>query len=192
MKIDRNLNLVLTVERDEGEAYVYSSPISAAVFERYFLTISKTYAAMIENGGEWLVRMGPRTAKMMLKRIAEADGVWAGPEGVEAGLMSEIRRLSTVLMLTDAGWDQVPLQHALSSKYLSAEDAEEVENAVTFFIVGCASMRRREADALMSTIFGIFGASTTSLTLMDFQNSLPTSKPGESIGAKAAASSIPR
>jgi len=192
MKIDRNLNLVLTVERDEGDAYVYSSPISKDVFERYFLTISKTYAAMLENGGEWLVRMGPRVAKMMLKRVAEADGSWEGPEGVQNGLLAEIRRLSTVLVMTDQGWDHVPLEQAVSKNLFSADDADEVENAVTFFIVGCASMRKREADALMSMIFGIFGASTTSLSLIDYQSSLPTSKPEENTGEKATASSIPR
>ena len=134
MKIDRRLNLVLTVDRDEGPAYVHAVPLREEVWERYFLTISKTYVAMIENGGEWMMRMGPRTASMMLRRIATADGSWEGPEGVALGLVAEIRRTTQVMVLTDAGWDMIPLQIALDQKLFDPKDAVEVESAVTFFI----------------------------------------------------------
>ena len=192
MRVDRKLNLVLTVERDEGEAFVYSSPLHKLVFERYFLTITKTHAAMLENGPEWLIRMGPQTAKLMLKRVAEADGIWEGMEGVQRGLLSEIRRTTCVFMPTESGWDMVPLQHALDKGFFTEDDADEVENAVVFFTVGCASRRKTQADALMSTVFGLLGGSITSSTATEFQASLPTPKLEESIGVRAKQSSIPR
>ena len=41
MKIDRKLNLVLSVTRDEGvEVFVHSTPISRAIYESHFLVLS--------------------------------------------------------------------------------------------------------------------------------------------------------
>jgi hypothetical protein len=71
VKLDRNLNLVLEVEREEGSsAHVYVSPLSEAVFSKYFMVLSRTYAAMSAEGGEWMIRLGPRLALRMLKKIA--------------------------------------------------------------------------------------------------------------------------
>lgn len=193
MKIDRKLNLVLTIDQDGGTvAHVHSTPIGAGVFDRYFLTITKTYAAMLENGGEWMLRSGPRVAARMLRRVAEADGSWSGSEGVERGLLAEIRRRGSVALCGEQGWEQVPLQEAIDRKLFDEEDLSEVENAVVFFTVCCASMRRAEADGMLSAIFGLFGAQLTSSNASEFLSSLPTSMPEGPTGEKVTASSIPR
>lgn len=192
MKVDRRLNLVLTVERDEGPAYVHSTPISTMVWERYFLTISKTYAAMTAQGGEWMMRLGPRTAKLMLKRVAEADGAWGGPEGVESGLLAEVRRLSNVVRPTPEGWETLPLQEAVDKHYFDEEDVGEVENAITFFIVCSASMKRSEAERFIPAVFGMLDAQCVSSAVTEYMQSLPTSRLAESTGERVRQSSTPR
>ncbi len=194
IKIDRKLNLALPVEREDGGiAHVFSTPISRPVFEMYFMTISGAYAAMLEQGAAWLLRMGPRTAKLMLKRIAEAENAWSGPQGVDNGLLGEIRRLTNVLApLPGGGWDLIPFQEAINKNFFSEEDADEVEQALCFFTVVSASMKRKEATALLEATFGLLDGQITSLDITAYQASLQTSKLAESIGERATQSFIPR
>ena len=193
MKINRDLNLVLTVDRDAGSpAQIHSTPISAAVFEQYFLTISSTYAAMVERGPTWVMQMGPRTALMMLKRVAEADKVWEGPEGIEKGLLNEIWRLTNVLTPTETGWEMLPFEDAVRRKYLTEEDVATAKNAICFFSVVYAAIQPRAREASISAIFGLFGALVTSSNATDYMSSLPMPTQAVAIGEKARASSIPR
>jgi len=194
LKIDRKLNLVLTVEREDGgEAHVHATPIDMETFERYFLTISQTYSELLARGGEYMLRQGPQVAKFMLRRVAEKEGNWDGPEGVERGLMAEIRRLANVMVPTETGgWEMVPLQEALDRKYFEPSDATEVENAITFFTVCWHAMRRRDATEMLPTVFGLLGGSITSSDATAFLGSLPTSRTGANTGEKVTASSIPR
>ena len=186
MKIDRNLNLVLPIELDEGTAHVHSTPIDEAVFDRYFMTITRTYSAMLENGGSWMLTSGPQVAARMLERIAEQDGTWEGPQGVEIGLMAEIRRRTNILALTPQGWDMIPLQSALDKGFIRGRDASEVENAVTFFTVLSSAMRQKEAESLLTAAFGLRDGQMVSSNCSAYMNFLRTSTQGENTGAKAA------
>lgn len=174
MKINARLNLVLPVERsDGGKLYVHSIPLPMEVFDRYFLVIAKTFAAIWDEGiGP---TGGPAVAARMLKHIAQNMKVWEGPEGVEAGLMAEIRRLTSVLSPGPRGWEQVPLQDAIDRGVLDAEDQAEVENIVAFFIVASAMHKRDVAPAILALMSSLWGASTTSLSCMEYGASLTTS-----------------
>lgn len=191
MKIDRNINLVLTVDRDSGPTHVHAIPLREEVFDIYFLILSQTWADMTALGGEWMIRMGPRNASRMLKRRATTEGVWEGLEGVERGFLAEIRRTSSAIVGTPSGWESVPLQEALDRKYFTASDVSEVENALTFFTLGSACESPTKADSMMSAVFGLFGAQLTSLNCTAFQASLPTSTQAANIGEKVKASSMP-
>lgn len=192
MKLDRRLNLILSVERESDTVYVHSTPIPTELYERYFLTLTKTWALLAENGAEYMIRMGPRVAKLMMKRFAEADGAWEGPEGAELGLFGHIRRTSMVMVpAPGGGWQNMPLDHAISAKVFDEDDLAEVENAVGFFIAGSASMSRRDAAGLMKAAFGLFGGQVESWSAMEFQSSLPTSTPVETTGETVPLSSIP-
>jgi hypothetical protein len=58
---------------------------------------------------------GPRVAAMILKDKAIELGVWDGPEGVERGLIQEIRRLANVFVPTDKGWETIPINEAVAN-----------------------------------------------------------------------------
>lgn len=184
MKIDRKLNLTLAVDGSKGKAFVHSMPLDRNVFNLYFLTITKTYAALADNGGDYILRMGPRVARLMLQRVAEADNAWAGKDGVEAGLLGAIRQATNALMPMDGGgWDYVPWEEVRTKGLMDPEDIEEVENAITFFTVCWLSMSRKEAPEFTEVWTGICGAGTTCSSIMDCQNFLATLKPEEITGA---------
>ena len=185
MRIDRKLNLILPLEIESGAAYAHSAPLHEAVFDRYFLTITKTYAAMTVLGGAWLLTSGAQVAARMLKRVAEDDKAWDGPQGVALGLMAEIRRLTNIFTLTPSGWDMIPFETAKAQGLLTQEDAVEVENAITFFIVVCASTKKTEADSLLSAAFDLRDGQISSLSCTEFMSSLQTPTAGANTGAKA-------
>src|ERR1017187_5798377 len=134
MQIDKNLNLVIPVERADGSvAHVFSTPIGRMVFEKYYMVIARTYNT-IYNGGLGIMS-GPRVAAMVLKEIAISIDAWDGQEGVERGLMQEIRRLTTVLALGENGWEPLPIHEAIAKGILDEDDVSEVENALVFFTV---------------------------------------------------------
>jgi hypothetical protein len=192
MRVDRKLNLVLTVDRDEGVAYVHSTPISRDVFETYFEPISVAYAEMVEKGGEWMARQGPRTALLMLKKVAKRDNCWEGTGGVENGLMNEIMRLANIVVPVErGGWDTVPLADAKRLGLLTDDDMSEVMNAIVFFTVCLSSMRRADAEILLTMTAGLFGAQITSSNVTEWAVSLETSTMEESIGAREIRSSMP-
>src|SRR3954465_11092498 len=94
LRIDKRLNLVIPIETSIGTVFVHSCPIRREIFEKYFLIISKTFAAIYSEGLN--VIAGPRVALMMLKQIAINANAWEGNDGVESGLLNEIRRITNV------------------------------------------------------------------------------------------------
>lgn len=188
MQIDRHLNFVIPILRDDGStAYVHAAPIGKQVFETYFLVIAKTFSQIYAEGLQTLA--GPRVAGLMLKKIATEQGQW---EAVERGLVNEIRRLANVVALTSKGWTTFPFQEAIDQKFFLEDDISEVENALTFFTVASAMHRRNVLEVILSAAGELWTAQTTSSTLTEFTTSLTTSSGGESTGERATPSSIPR
>jgi len=58
----------------------------------------------------------------------------------------------------------------------------EVENALVYFIVASAIHLRSELPSIMVGLNAIWDAETSSLSAMDYANSLTTSSPDENIG----------
>lgn len=189
MKIDRKLNIVIPVERGDGVAYVHATPISREVFERYFLVISKAFAAIYNEGLG--IMAGPAVAGLILKKVADDMGVWDGPGGVQMGLVAEIRRLSNVICPGPNGWAMVPMQEAVDRNYFDADDVAEVENALAYFTVASSMHKKASLKAFLDGASELWGGQITSSSCTDFLNSLPTSTETASTGVKATASSLP-
>ena len=188
MRIDAKLNIVIEVETDEGTIFVHSVPISRDVFERYFLVISKTFAAIISEGLSFI--SGPRVAAMMLKKIATDMGVWEGRDGVSNGLVAEIRRLSNVIIPTSSGWKTVPFQDAIDKKLMNEDDIAEVEGIIAFFICASAMTRKTEIAAILDRM-QLWGARVTSLNCTEYAASLPTLTQGETSPTSVTGLSVP-
>jgi hypothetical protein len=187
MKIDpKTLNLVVPVETDTGTIYIHSTPIRRETFKEYFLVLSKTLNMIYTEGLHSAT--GPRVAALMLQKVSEESGVW---ESVKNGLMNEIRRLSNAWVLTENGWQLIPLEACLSQGYLSAEDVEEAEGFIVFFTCIYHIHRRSEVRSFLQPMESMWGVSATLLTSMEYRDSLPTSTEEETFLPTVKASSIP-
>jgi hypothetical protein len=131
----------------------------------------------------------------MLQHIAKQDGVWDGEGGVQHGLLSEIRRLSNVVLPSEGRWQTMPYDEAARRKLIDEDDAIDMENALVFFICVSAYLRgkrnKEKLDIIFSMMASRWNSPTTSLDCMAFAASLPTLTPVVNIGAMAAVSSVP-
>jgi hypothetical protein len=208
LRIDRKLNLVVPLNREGGSLYVYSVPISSEVFQQYFMVISKMFSALMRENLGWLG--GPRVSAMMLRDIAtntmRSDHVsnwWSGPDGVEQGLMGEIRRLTNVFMpsgyttITEGegddatsvkrptGWEMVQYEDAIKRELLDEEEISEVEGALVFFTVNSAMHKRENRGEILGAAAGLWGWLITSLPILEFRSSLTTWTPAADTGKAA-------
>lgn len=192
MRIDKRLNIVIELPRDgEGKLYVHATPISREAFETYFLPIAVAFSRIWSEGLS--VMSGPRVALMMLKKISEERKIWEGPEGVQQGLVEEMKRLTNVVVKTPSGWSTVPMYNALQQGLLSDEEQHHAENAICFFILASAMYRRRELAGVLEGMNDLWGTRNVLFNATEFAASLMTSTEGENIGEKTAAvvSSVP-
>lgn len=187
MQIDRKLNLIIGLDRLEGTSYVHAMPIARPVFERYYLVMAKAFAE-IYAGGLGPVA-GPRVSALVLKDIA-GEG-WGGANGVEMGLMNEIRRLTNILAPGPNGWGMQPWTGARAAGLVDEDEESEVENALVFFTLASVMHKKSILPATLAVMGSLWGSSTTSLPAMEFVNSLPTSTPADATGASPTASSVP-
>lgn len=186
MKLSKRLNFVVPVEREGGGTdYVHASPIGEETFDKYFMVIGQAFAQMYSAGLGLFA--GPRVAAKLIKKIAVASDSWEGPDGVERGLFVEMRRRSHFVSV---GRDPIPLEEAISTGLLSAEDASEVENALAFFTVASSMHKRTELPTILEVVSRIWNARTSSSNLSEFSASLRTSTEPENTGAKAKPSPI--
>jgi hypothetical protein len=191
-KLDRRLNLVLSVTTDDGaEMWVHHTPIRREVFQTHFLVITKTVSAMYEEGLP--PNIASRVAMLMLRKVAKDMGTPI-PEQVEQALLPELWRLTNVMIPNPngaAGWLTVPLEKVIADKVIDEEDAEEVKNHVVFFTCASWVHKKNELEEMIYPILQNSGSQITSLNSTDFRPSSPTSTPVENTGETATASSIP-
>lgn len=190
MKIDKRLNLVLKVERDDGKfLHVHSVPIPHAVFITYDIFLAQTWTGIMTGGiGS---ASGPKVAASMLKRIAISDGDWEGPSGVEAGLIGEIRRLTNVMVPSAAGgWETVPLDIAIARNEIDEEDLHDVMNAVVFFTLVSHVPAKKDRKGFLDGMGRLWGGLITPLNSTEYAASLPMLTPAENTGVTVTAQSI--
>lgn len=190
MIINKKLNLVIPIYQEGDRVlYVHSAPILRETFERYFMVLSRAFTLLYSKGLG--VMAGPRVAALLIKQVAVAEGEWEGPLGVERGLIAEFHRLSNVIVPTERGWQPVPLDEAIKSKLIDAEDIAEVENAIGFFMLASSMHRKDQLKGTLEAAAELWSAQITSLDSTEFLSSLPTLTPPANSGEKAIPSSIP-
>lgn len=182
VKINRKLNLVLQVDSAKGRLHVHSVPISRAMFEQHFLVIARALTQIYNNGLGLL--FGPRVAKLMLIREAEAMGD-NEIDRVNMGLLPEIDRLTNVLVPNERGWENLPYETAKKRGIIDEETQVEIENAIIYFTCASSIHLQSEVPTAVAGLRQFLGADTTLLNVTEYRNSLPTSTPvvitGESV-----------
>lgn len=186
MKINSALNLVIPLQTDNGTVNFHSRPLRRETFEKYYMVISMAFTRLIENG---LELTGARVAAMHLKSVAQSIGQWEGAEGVQNGLFEEIARLTSVLVLTETGWDSLPVNVAIGREYISEDDWEDAKQGIVFFILISAMTKGNVRAGFLASLCSSWEMQTTSLTDTDFAGSLPILT--ETVSLPTPTSSVP-
>ena len=158
--IDTRFNLVVPV----GSLSIYHTPISREVFEANYLLLASVKSSIASKGIHYAMDSGPRIASLVLRDASDDKG---------QAFCSELKRLSTVLVPTENGWDKLPVDLAIKSGKLDLSDWQEVESMIVFFTCYFSMARKAEREELVRAISSLFAWSTTPLNLSEWIDSLP-------------------
>lgn len=188
MKINNNLSLVY----DIAGLKAFSAPISQEVFEANFKLISATKSALFSGDWRQAVQVGQVIATLTLldegKKLAEKNEQ-KGNFGATA-LLHEIKRLTTLLVPSDKGWDYETVDSCIKSGKIEEEDWKEAESDLLFFTCVYALSRKSEKKNAVEALCLIQRFIPNYSTLEEYTNSLPISTMKE-ISKRKAVSSVP-
>jgi hypothetical protein len=167
-------------------AYTHSTPLPKETVEKYCVQLGQVFNTVMTGGLGFAA--GPAMAMRIMKNSAKAANIWDGEDGVERGIIQEMRRLTSVVIpKKEGGWQSVPLQVAVDQKHLSEDDQEEAENQILFFMCGYASLQRHVRKDILESAAGICDGHLSSLNSTDFAASLKTLTLPASSGEKSPA-----
>lgn len=173
VKLERDLKVVIPLE---SGAICYSIPVSRQIFETNYMAFAKIWSAIQEQG---LVATGASIAARMLRQLAVEQNLNVDP------ILGEIRRLCTIAIPTEHGYQQYPMDNAVRDRLIDEDDIAEIENLLVFSIAVSYLSTKAQAAKLLEWVRGMRKALTTSLTFTDFLASLQTSMQDDSSGEKS-------
>jgi len=172
MKIDKKLNLVVTIGDEGNEIHFHHTPVGYETFKKYHFILGKTFADLFSDN---IMLTGAKIAAMHMEEVAIQSGKWDGEEGVKNGFMAECERLTKVLILGEKGWENLPVNVAISRGAIDEIAWEEAKQRIVFFTLICCMISGKMREEPIRVMNDLWGTQTTSLTYMDFANSLPIS-----------------
>lgn len=172
MKIDKKLNLVCSISRDDGSLiYVHTSPFPYEVVEEHCLMLGSLFTSFIAQVGG----LGAaRVAAMMLRKKIKKEQEVTGRDG--PNIVDEIQRQTTVIFNDNGQWKSVPLDSAMKQGIISADEFREVEGEIVFFMVSSAIQKPELIKPTVGSVIGMFGGQLTLSTATEWRSSLLTSK----------------
>jgi hypothetical protein len=194
MNIDRALNLVMAVERDDGaKIHVHAQPIPLAIFNENALLLGKTFSTIYGQGLTW--NAGPRVAALIMRETAVSLMGQDSGNAAADRLMAEIHRLTTVIVPSERardGYETMLFDEAVKKGFMDEEDQSEIDSGLVFFSLAWRMHPKAERRPIVTSAARLWGGLTTSSNVMDFVASLRMSTEKESSGAKPmAALSVP-
>ncbi|HGJ5160244.1 TPA: hypothetical protein ACJGKV_002956 [Salmonella enterica subsp. diarizonae serovar 61:l,v:1,5,7] len=172
MKIDKKLNLVCSISRDDGSLiYVHTSPFPYEVVEEHCLMLGGLFTSFIAQvGGLGAARVAAMMLRKKIKKEQEVTGQ-GGPN-----IVDEIHRQTTVIFNDNGQWKSVPLDSAMKQGIISADEFREVEGEIVFFMVSSAIQKPELIKPTVGSVIGMFGGQLTLSTATEWRGSLLTSK----------------
>jgi hypothetical protein len=189
--LDKRLNLVLEVERDDKSVvYVHSIPISRQMWKTHYTFIAMAVNSMYSDGFP-----PSMCARMCYQRMQELAVEHKDRFGdLPRTLFAEIWRLTNVLVPSDSGYQDIPFFHMIKGdKELDQDNVEEVQNFICYF-TGASwvhGLSRKDREAFQQLMTKGFGVRITASPLTEFKNSIPTLKSEENTGESETPLSIP-
>ncbi|HBY4935487.1 hypothetical protein [Klebsiella pneumoniae] len=173
MKIDKKLNLVTNITRDDGSiVYLHVTPFPYEVVEAHCVLLGNLFT-------NFVTQVGPlgsaRVAAMMLRsrlKKAQAEGLPDGPT-----IVDEIQRLTVVIHNVGGQWKTTPLEVAFKQGIIDPDEYREAEGEVVFFMVSSAIQKANLIAPTVGTVIKMYDGQLTSSSVTAFRDSLQTSKP---------------
>ncbi|HBQ8793963.1 TPA: hypothetical protein L9B16_004679 [Klebsiella quasipneumoniae] len=176
MKIDKKLNLVTNITREDGSiVYLHVTPFPYEVVEEHCLLLGNLFTNFISQvGGLGAARVAAMMLRKKLKREQElnADNGQHGPN-----IVDEIQRLTSVVWNDGGTWKTTSFDAAMKQGIISPDEYREVEGEVVFFMVSSAIQKAQLIAPTVGSVIGMFGGQLVSLNVTAFRDSLLTSNP---------------
>ncbi|WCF42136.1 hypothetical protein [Enterobacter roggenkampii] len=176
MKIDKKLNLVTNITREDGSiVYLHVTPFPYEVVEEHCLLLGNLFTNFISQvGGLGAARVAAMMLRKKLKREQElnADN---GPHG--PNIVDEIQRLTSVVWNDGGTWKTASFDAAMKQGIISPDEYREVEGEVVFFMVSSAIQKAHLIAPTVGSVIGMFGGQLVSSSVTAFRDSLLTSNP---------------
>ena len=172
MKIDKKLNLVTSVTRDDGSiVYLHVTPFPYEVVEEHCILLGNLFTKFISQvGGLGAARIAAMMLRQSLK--AEIDNGRTGPN-----IVDEIQRLTVVIHNVGGQWKTTPLEVAFNQGIIDPDEYREVEGEVVFFMVSSAIQKANLIAPTVGTVIKMYDGQLTSSSVTAFRDSLLTSNP---------------
>ncbi|MGI1269773.1 hypothetical protein [Enterobacter kobei] len=176
MKIDKKLNLVTNITREDGSiVYLHVTPFPYEVVEEHCLLLGNLFTNFISQvGGLGAARVAAMMLRKKLKREQElsAEHGQQGPT-----IVDEIQRLTSVIWNDEGSWKATSFDAAMKQGIISPDEYREVEGEVVFFMVSSAIQKAQLIAPTVGSVIGMFGGQLESLSVTAFRDSLQTSNP---------------
>lgn len=173
VKIDKKLNLVTNITRDDGSVvYLHVTPLPYEVVEEHCLLLGNLFTNFISQvGGLGAARVAAMMLRKKIRKEQELSGESSGPNVVD-----EIQRMTSVIWNDKGTWKTTGLDSALKQEIISPDEYREVEGEVVFFMVSSAIQKPELIKPTVGIVIGMFGGQLTLSTATEWRGSLLTSK----------------
>ncbi|WP_407226442.1 hypothetical protein [Enterobacter roggenkampii] len=182
MKIDKKLNLVTNITREDGSiVYLHVTPFPYEVVEEHCLLLGNLFTNFISQvGGLGAARVAAMMLRKKLQREQELRDE-ANQQAQQAqqapNIVDEIQRLTSVVWNDGGAWKTASFEVAMKQGIISPDEYREVEGEVVFFMVTSAIQKAHLIAPTVGSVIGMFGGQLVSSSVTAFRDSLQTSNP---------------
>ncbi|EFK2028477.1 hypothetical protein A8630_002420 [Escherichia coli] len=182
MKIDKKLNLVTNITREDGSiVYLHVTPFPYEVVEEHCLLLGNLFTNFISQvGGLGAARVAAMMLRKKLQReqeLREEANQQAQQAQQAPTIVDEIQRLTSVVWNDGGNWKTASFEVAMKQGIISPDEYREVEGEVVFFMVSSAIQKAHLIAPTVGSVIGMFGGQLVSSSVTAFRDSLQTSNP---------------
>lgn len=174
MKIDKKLNFVSTITRDDGSmVYLHVVPFPYEVVEQNCVLLGNLFNNFFTLVG---TVGAPRVAAMMLRNIIKSRQENGDIAPGAPTIIDDIQRLTTVIWNDNGMWKPSPLDAAFKNGLITPDEYREIEGEIVFFMVSSAIQKANLVEGTMGHALKMYSGQLVSLSITEYLDSLPKSK----------------
>lgn len=156
----------------EACLWAYHSSIKREVFRANYRVIASAKDALFRKGNQYAVETGLPIADLTLLDAASADAAEWRTADVGPALLAEFRRLTTILVPGDRGFEYVLMDTARQRGLITEDEAHDLECVIVFFTCASAITMSANKAVMTDALASVLRGSITSLTPTEWSASL--------------------